>query len=117
MYRMALSIGITFLMKNEVRGIIRFAIYISNAAYMGFPYSKAMYGFRRCTVYERMLQCLIFFIYCWNCVCFREYEFQGIVKKIVTCPPIISVAIGLVIFLARIPVADILKDTFNVVGA
>ena len=30
--------------------------------------------------------------------------------------PIISVAVGLVIFLARIPVADVLKDTFNVVG-
>ena len=41
---MALSIGITFLMKKEVRGIIRFATTFSNAAYMGFPLIQAMYG-------------------------------------------------------------------------
>ena len=88
---MALSIGITFLMKKEVRGIMRFATTFSNAAYMGFPLIQAMYGS-------------------------ESMSFKELLKKIVTCPPIISVAVGLVIFLARIPVADVLKDTFNVVG-
>lgn len=88
---MALSIGITFLMKKEVRGIIRFATTFSNAAYMGFPLIQAMYGS-------------------------ESMSFKELLKKIVTCPPIISVAVGLVIFLVRIPVADVLKDTFNVVG-
>ena len=46
----------------------------------------------------------------------ESMSFKELLKKIVTCPPIISVAVGLVIFLVRIPVADVLKDTFNVVG-
>ena len=91
---MALSIGITFLMKNEVRGIIRFATTFSNAAYMGFPLIQAMYGSEG--VLYASVYVTVFNILLWT--------------------PIISVAIGLVIFLARIPVADVLKDTFNVVG-
>ena len=100
---MALSIGITFLMKKEVRGIIRFATTFSNAAYMGFPLIQAMYGSEG--VLYASVYVTVFNILLWT---------VGIV--FVTCPPIISVAVGLVIFLARIPVADVLKDTFNVVG-
>ena len=114
---MALSIGITFLMKKEVRGIIRFATTFSNAAYMGFPLIQAMYGSEGvlyASVYVTVFNILLWtvgIVYVSDSMSFKE-----LLKKIVTCPPIISVAVGLVIFLARIPVADVLKDTFNVVG-
>ena len=114
---MALSIGITFLMKKEVRGIIRFATTFSNAAYMGFPLIQAMYGSEG--VLYASVYVTVFNILLWTVGIVYVSESMSInelLKKIVTCPPIISVAVGLVIFLARIPVADVLKDTFNVVG-
>ena len=119
---MALSIGITFLMKNEVRGIIRFATTFSNAAYMGFPLIQAMYGSEGvlyASVFLAYFSFGLFNILLWTVgivYVSESMSFKELLKKIVTCPPIISVAIGLVIFLARIPVADVLKDTFNVVG-
>ena len=114
---MALSIGITFLMKKEVRGIIRFATTFSNAAYMGFPLIQAMYGSEG--VLYASVYVTVFNILLWTVgivYVSESMSFKELLKKIVTCPPIISVAVGLVIFLARIPVADVLKDTFNVVG-
>ena len=114
---MALSIGITFLMKKEVRGIIRFATTFSNAAYMGFPLIQAMYGSEGvlyASVYVTVFNILLWtvgIVYVSDSMSFKE-----LLKKIVTCPPIISVAVGLVIFLARIPVAEVLKDTFNAVS-
>lgn len=114
---MALSIGITFLMKKEVRGIIRFATTFSNAAYMGFPLIQAMYGSEG--VLYASVYVTVFNILLWTVgivYVSESMSFKELLKKIVTCPPIISAAVGLIIFLARIPVADVLKDTFNVVG-
>ena len=111
---MALSIGITFLMKKEVRGIIRFATTFSNAAYMGFPLIQAMYGSEG--VLYASVYVTVFNILLWTVgivYVSESMSFKELLKKIVT---IISVVVGLVIFLARIPVADVLKDTFNVVG-
>ena len=106
---MALSIGITFLMKKEVRGIMRFATTFSNAAYMGFPLIQAMYGSEG--VLYASVYVTVFNILLWTVgivYVSESMSFKELLKKIVTCPPII--------FLARIPVADVLKDTFNVVG-
>ena len=114
---MALSIGITILMKKEVRGIIRFATTFSNAAYMGFPLIQAMYGSEG--VLYASVYVTVFNILLWTVgivYVSESMSFKELLMKIVTCPPIISVAVGLVIFLARIPVADVLKDIFNVVG-
>ena len=111
------NMGRTFLMKNEVRGIIRFATTFSNAAYMGFPLIQAMYGSEG--VLYASVYVTVFNILLWTVgivYVSESMSFKELLKKIVTCPPIISVAVGLVIFLARIPVADVLKDTFNVVG-
>lgn len=105
------------LMKKEVRGIIRFATTFSNAAYMGFPLIQAMYGSEG--VLYASVYVTVFNILLWTVgivYVSESMSFKELLKKIVTCPPIISVAVGLVIFLARIPVADVLKDTFNVVG-
>ena len=102
---MALSIGITF------------ATTFSNAAYMGFPLIQAMYGSEG--VLYASVYVTVFNILLWTVgivYVSESMSFKELLKKIVTCPPIISVAVGLVIFLARIPVADVLKDTFNVVG-
>lgn len=101
---MALSIGITFLMKKEVRGIIRFATTFSNAAYMGFPLIQAMYGSEG--VLYASVYVTVFNILLWTVgivYVSESMSFKELLKKIVTCPPIISVA-------------DVLKDTFNVVG-
>ena len=116
MYRMALSIGITFLMKNEVRGIIRFATTFLMRLIWDFLI-QAMYGSEG--VLYASVYVTVFNILLWTVgivYVSESMSFKELLKKIVTCPPIISVAIGLVIFLARIPVADVLKDTFNVVG-
>lgn len=100
-----------------MRGIIRFATTFSNAAYMGFPLIQAMYGSEG--VLYASVYVTVFNILLWTVgivYVSESMSFKELLKKIVTCPPIISVVVGLVIFLARIPVADVLKDTFNVVG-
>lgn len=84
---------------------------------MGFPLIQAMYGSEG--VLYASVYVTVFNILLWTVgivYVSESMSFKELLKKIVTCPPIISVAVGLVIFLARIPVADVLKDTFNVVG-
>lgn len=85
--------------------------------YFVFPLIQAMYGSEG--VLYASVYVTVFNILLWTVgivYVSESMSFKELLKKIVTCPPIISVAVGLVIFLARIPVADVLKDTFNVVG-
>lgn len=112
-----ISLAVSFVVSDEHKGIFRFACSFSNAAYMGFPLIQAMYGSEG--VLYASVYVTVFNILLWTVgivYVSESMSFKELLKKIVTCPPIISVAIGLVIFLARIPVADVLKDTFNVVG-
>ena len=103
--------------KDDNLPVVRFGCMFSNAAYMGFPLIQAMYGSEG--VLYASVYVTVFNILLWTVgivYVSESMSFKELLKKIVTCPPIISVAVGLVIFLARIPVADVLKDTFNVVG-
>lgn len=112
-----ISLAVSFVVSDEHKGIFRFACSFSNAAYMGFPLIQAMYGSEG--VLYASVYVTVFNILLWTVgivYVSESMSFKELLKKIVTCPPIISVAVGLVIFLARIPVADVLKDTFNVVG-
>ena len=114
---LVITYAVLFSKKNKDRGIMRFACGFSNAAYMGFPLIQAMYGSEG--VLYASVYVTVFNILLWTVgivYVSESMSFKELLKKIVTCPPIISVAVGLVIFLARIPVADVLKDTFNVVG-
>lgn len=115
---MIISILVTLLVKKEVRGIIRFATTFSNAAYMGFPLIQALYGTEG--VLYASIYVTVFNISLWTIgIIFvtDSMSIKELAKKILTCPAIISVVIGLVIFFSRIQVADVLKDTFSTVSA
>ena len=117
----AIGIAVTFILSMRIKDdnlpVVRFGCMFSNAAYMGFPLIQAMYGSEG--VLYASVYVTVFNILLWTVgivYVSESMSFKELLKKIVTCPPIISVAVGLVIFLVRIPVADVLKDTFNVVG-
>ena len=116
-----MALAVTFILSMRIKDdnlpVVRFGCMFSNAAYMGFPLIQAMYGSEG--VLYASVYVTVFNILLWTVgivYVSESMSFKELLKKIVTCPPIISVAVGLVIFLARIPVADVLKDTFNVVG-
>lgn len=115
---MIVTLVATRIIKKEVRGLVRFATTFSNAAYMGFPLIQAMYG--SAGVLYASVYVTVFNIMLWTVgIVFMSgaMSVRELGKKIATCPAIVSVVIGLVIFLIKIPVSDMLKDTFSVVGA
>ena len=100
LYALGLSIlllvvgfAITFLLSFKLKGdnvpIVRFGCMFSNAAYMGFPLIQALFGS------------------------------EGLIyaSAFVTTPAIISVFIGLLIFIAGIPLPDIISQPISYAAA
>ena len=103
--------------RREQRGIIRFAISFSNAAYMGFPLVRALFG-EEGIIYASAYV-TIFNLLLWTV----GYLFltdtashAGLVGKILKCPAILSVIAGLALYFAQIPVADVLSHPIQMVG-
>ncbi|MBQ9604530.1 MAG: AEC family transporter [Firmicutes bacterium] len=107
--------GIGF--KDKDAPIIKFACCFSNAAYMGFPLIEALFGDEGLiyasafvTVYNILLWTVGFTIVS------KKAEIKQIIHSIITTPALISVAIGLIIYLCRIDVPHIIKQPISYVG-
>ena len=115
LYALGLSIlllvvgfAITFLLSFKLNGdnvpIVRFGCMFSNAAYMGFPLIQALFGSEGLIYASAFVTA--FNIFLWTLgysIVSRTFDLKAIVKKIFTTPAIISVFIGLLIFIAEIP--------------
>ncbi len=119
---MLLAFGLTFLvtgrMKDKDMPILRCACVFSNAAYMGFPLIQALFGS------EGMLYASAFVtvlnLYLWGlqyALLTGKVRLKEVAHTLLTMPTMIAIMIGLVIYLGRIPVPEMVESTLNTVGS
>lgn len=100
------------------RGIFKFACSFSNAAYMGFPLIRALFGnegIMYAGAYVTVFNILLWTI---GCVFFSDkLSLKKLINNLLTCPPIIAVVAGLIISFCNVPVVDVLSEPIGMVGA
>lgn len=114
--------GITFLttgwLKKDIRSILRFACIFPNAGYMGFPLIEALFG--KLGLLYASAYVTVFNIFLWTLgyviVC-KETSKKKVVESVVKNPALISVVIGLAIYLLRIPVPEVIQSPISNLGA
>lgn len=120
---LALAIGLavavlaTCRVAKENRAILRFACGFSNAAYMGFPLIKALFGSEGLLYASAFVT--VFNIALWTIgygIVSGSASAKEIVHSIVTCPCILAVALGLVLYLGRVPVPEVLAEPIGTIG-
>ena len=113
-----ISLAVSFVVSDEHKGIFRFACSFSNAAYMGFPLIRALFGEEGILYASSYVT--VFNILLWSVgyVFFADkMPIKKLLKNLITCPPIIAVVVGLIIYLFKIPVTNIIADPISSVGA
>lgn len=114
----AISIIAAHFVKEENRGIFKFSCSFSNAAYMGFPLIRALFGDEGILYASAYVTVFNILLWTVGCVFFADrMPVKKLIKNLITCPPIIAVAVGLIIYFFRIPVADIIAEPIGTVGA
>lgn len=119
---LALGIGlaVTFIVTLPVKqnqAILRFACSFSNAAYMGFPLIKAMFGNEGLLYASAFVT--VFNILLWTVgygMVSGSHSFKEILHSIVTCPCILAVIVGLVLYLGRVAVPQVLAGPISSIG-
>lgn len=102
---------------REVRPILWFASAFSNAGYMGFPLIRALFGEEGLLYASGFVT--IFNILIWTIgttVLTGRANPRQIVRSVVTCPCILAVAAGLVIYLCRVPVPEVITGPVGSIG-
>lgn len=102
---------------GKCRAILRFACGFSNAAYMGFPLIKALFGTEGLLYASAFVT--VFNIMLWTIgygMVSGSASPKEILHSIVTCPCILAVAAGLVIYLGRIPIPEVLAGPIGSIG-
>lgn len=121
---LALAIGLavavlaTCRVAKENRAILRFACGFSNAAYMGFPLIKALFGSEGLLYASAFVT--VFNIALWTIgygIVSGSASAKEIVRSIVTCPCILAVALGLVLYLGRVPVPEVIAGPIGTIGS
>lgn len=121
---LALAIGLavavlaTCRVAKENRAILRFACGFSNAAYMGFPLIKALFGSEGLLYASAFVT--VFNIALWTIgygIVSGSASAKEIVHSIVTCPCILAVTLGLVLYLGRVPVPEVLAGPIGTIGS
>ena len=119
----ALVIGIvvamvaTAKMKGSDKPIICFAGMFSNAAYMGFPLIQALFGAEG-LMYASVFV-TVFNILLWTVgysVVTKTTNLKAILKTIGTSPVILSVILGLILYLGQISVPEVIAEPVRLIG-
>lgn len=115
------GLGVAFVgtigVDKKVRAIMWFACAFSNAGYMGFPLIRALFGEEGLLYASGFVT--VFNILIWTIgttVLSGRAEPRQILRSVVTCPCILAVAAGLVIYLCRIPVSQIFSGPIGAIG-
>ena len=85
---------------------------------MGFPLIRALFGEEGILYASSYVT--VFNILLWSVgyVFFADkMPIKKLLKNLITCPPIIAVVVGLIIYLFKIPVTNIIADPISSVGA
>lgn len=103
---------------QDKRAILRFACGFSNAAYMGFPLIRALFGSEGLLYASAFVT--VFNILIWTVgygTVSGKTNLREILKSIITCPCILAVAVGLVLYLGRIPLPEIISGPVSSIGS
>lgn len=114
---LAVAVLLTLRSKSADRTMVRFACMFSNAGYMGIPLVRAVYGETAVLYASAFLT--VFNILVWTVgyvMVSGQTQPKAVLRSILTCSSIIAVAVGLAVYLGRIPVPDILTGTVELVG-
>lgn len=103
--------------EEKNRPIYRFAGFFSNAGYMGFPLIEALFGAEGllyASAYNTIFNILLWTLGYGMISGIREP--RKVAKTILTSPALIAVALGLVVYIAQIPIPDILARPIDMIG-
>lgn len=117
-----LAFALTFLITGRMKGkdipMVRCACVFSNAAYMGFPLIQAIFGSEGMIYASAFVTVLNLFL--WSLqysLLTGKIKPKEVAHTLLTMPTMIAIMIGLVIYLCRIPVPEMLDSTLNTVGS
>ncbi|MBQ4284013.1 MAG: AEC family transporter [Lachnospira sp.] len=116
------GLGVSFLLTIKSRGkdvaIMRFACIFPNAAYMGFPLIRALFGAEGLLYASAFVT--MFNILLWTvgyAIVSGEIKLKAVVKNVLATPVLISVVVGLILYLGQIPLPQIIKQPINLLGS
>ena len=116
-FAMLVSWLLLWKMKTANKKVLWFAWSYSNAAYMGFPLVKGLFGD------EGMLYAsafaTVFNIVVWSigyAIMSGENDGKKIINTVLKSPVTCSVVVGLLLYLCRIPVPEIMKQPIRMIG-
>lgn len=112
-----ITLLVTSRMTHPDKTVIRFGCTFSNAGYMGFPLIRALFGQEGLLYASAFLT--LFNILLWTAgyaIMVGTLDKKAIFKTIITSPSIIAVVLGLIIYLNRIPVSDMIQTPIGLIG-
>ena len=115
---MAVSFLLTVKMKSQNRTVIRFACSYSNAAYMGFPLIQALFGAEGMLYASAFVT--MFNVIVWSAgyaMMSGEVQPKQVLKSVGKNPVTYAVILGLLLYLGRIPVPEVIKEPLSLVGS
>lgn len=115
---MAVSFLFTIKSKSPNKTVIRFACSYSNAAYMGFPLIQALFGAEGMLYASAFVT--MFNVIVWSAgyaMMSGEMQPKQVVKSVGKNPVTYAVILGLVLYLGRIPVPEVLKEPISLIGS
>lgn len=115
---MAVSFLLTFKLKSSNRKVLWFAFSFSNAAYMGFPLVKGLFGdegLLYASAFATMFNVIVWSV--GYAVMSGEMKAKQVAKSVGKNPVTYAVILGLIIYLGRIPVPEVIKQPISLVGS
>lgn len=107
----------TWGVNRQARPIMWFACAFSNAGYMGFPLIRALFGEEGLLYASGFVT--VFNILIWTIgttVLSGQVQPRQVVRNVVTCPCILAVAAGLILYLCRVPVPEVIAGPVGSIG-
>lgn len=110
---MAISVAVSYLFFGKKDGVANFSAAFSNAGFIGIPLISATLG-ESAVLYISMMIVLINVLQ-WTYGVFTMSGDSSVMKpkKIITNPIVISVLIGLIIFITQLPIPPIVDNVFE----
>ncbi len=115
---MAVSALLVFWMKSKNKTVLWFACSFSNAAYMGFPLIQGLFG-EEGLLYASAFATM-FNVFVWSvgyALMSGETGAKQIARSVSKSPVTYAVILGLVIYLCRIPVPEVIRQPISLIGA
>ncbi len=103
--------------KSKNKAILMFGSMFSNSVYMGFPLIQALFGTEGMLYTSAFVTMFNVFVWTIGYVVVSGKPFgKEVLKNVVTNPVLISIGVGLVIYLGQIPIPEIVKQPISLVA-